>query len=91
MTTKWGLVELGGTRDRDQSREELAFAAPPRVGEFLIVRPEQESEDTLFEVVGVVHAPSTPWRDSTAGDLIVRRIADTAEMGRIIRERVGQK
>ena len=77
MATKWVLIELGLTPDHsghysNRSIGEMAFGAAPRVGEFLDVQPEQETENIIFEVLAVGHTPVCS--ASNDGDLYLRRV-----------------
>jgi hypothetical protein len=92
LATSWVLVELRPDQRgayRNASIGEVAFAAPPRAGEFVNVRPEHEDDTFVFEVIAVVHAPiaSAPH----AGDLILRRIRNAVELQKTVRQRMGQK
>ena len=91
MATKWVLIELAMQSDRsgaypNQSIGEIAFGASPRTGDFLAVRPEQEQEVVVFEVVAVMHAPEGG--ASNDGDLYLRRIGQSSEMRSAIRGRL---
>jgi hypothetical protein len=94
MVTRWVLIELALSPDKygsyhNTSIGEVAFDAPPRVGEFLDVQPEQVSENLVFEVLAVVHAPSD--RASNAGDLFLRRVGTALEFHDAMRRRMGEK